>query len=127
MDLGLIPKSFINVKEKCQVCFQAKQPRKPFKSTMEKKNTKLLELIYSDICEYNNILTCSDKRYFITFINDSSRYCHVYLLTLKSDIFDKFKMYKAEVENQIERKIKILRSVVNMLQQGWINFVKIME
>jgi hypothetical protein len=37
---------------------------------------------------------------FITFINDYSRYAYVYLISEKSEALDKFKIYKAEVENQ---------------------------
>jgi hypothetical protein len=34
----------------------------------------------------------------------------VYLLKTKDEVFNYFKTYKAEVENQLERKIKRLRS-----------------
>ena len=56
------------------------------------------------------MLTCGEKRYFITFIDNFSKYCYVYLINHKSELFDKFKVYKVEVENQLERKIKILHS-----------------
>jgi transposase InsO family protein len=55
-------------------------------------------------------LTKGGKRYFLTFINDSTRFCYVYLLKTKDEAFNYFKIYKAEVENQLERKIKRLRS-----------------
>ncbi len=75
------------------------------------RETCLLELIYNHICENNNnVLTRSGKRYFVTFIDDFSKFCYVYLINSKSELFDKFKFYKVEVENQLERKIKILRS-----------------
>jgi len=37
-------------------------------------------------------------------------FCYVYLLKSKDETLDYFKIYKAEVENQLERKIKSLRS-----------------
>jgi transposase InsO family protein len=43
-------------------------------------------------------------------IDDVTRFCYVYLLQTKDEAFDYFKIYKAEVENQLERKIKRLRS-----------------
>jgi transposase InsO family protein len=58
----------------------------------------------------NGILTKGGKRYFLTFIDDSTRFCYVYLLKTKYEAFNYFKTYKAEVENQLERKIKRLRS-----------------
>src|SRR5436190_19054797 len=54
------------------------------------------------------------RRYFITFIDDCSRYCYVYLLKSKGEAFTCFKRYKTEVENQLEKRIKILRSDLGM-------------
>ena len=58
----------------------------------------------------NVILTEGGKQHFITFIDDSTRFCYVYRLKTKDEVFNYFKAYKAEVENQLERKIKRLRS-----------------
>nr|KYP58848.1 Retrovirus-related Pol polyprotein from transposon TNT 1-94 [Cajanus cajan] len=104
------PKSFNALKQKCEVCVQAKQPRKCFQNSVQKE-TYLLELIHSDICDSNGIITRGGKKYFITFIDDFSKYCYVYLIIHKSELFEKFKVYKAEVENQLEKSIKILRLI----------------
>jgi transposase InsO family protein len=48
--------------------------------------------------------------YFLTFIDDFSRKVWVYFMRHKSKKFAKFKMRKAEVENQTGRKIKCLRT-----------------
>jgi transposase InsO family protein len=88
---------------------QSKQPRKPHKAT-EARNLAPLDLIHSNLCEMNGILTKGSIRYFITFIDDSTRFCYVYLLMSKGEALRYFKTYKAEVENQLERKIKRLRS-----------------
>ena len=54
--MSLIPK-FTTVKgSKCQVCVQAKQPRKSHK-TAEVRNLAPLELINSDLCDMNGVLT----------------------------------------------------------------------
>jgi transposase InsO family protein len=69
------------------------------------------ELIHSDICEMmNGELTKGGKRYFITFIDDCTRFCYVYLMKTKDEALHYFKIYKVEVENQLEKKIKRLRS-----------------
>jgi transposase InsO family protein len=58
----------------------------------------------------NGVLTKGEKRYFMTLIDDATRFCYIYLLLTKDEALDYFTIYKAEVENQLERKIKHLRS-----------------
>src|ERR1044072_4149718 len=50
------------------------------------------------------------SRYFVKFIDDFSRKVWVYFMVHKSEVFAKFKVWKAEVENQTGRKIKYLRT-----------------
>ena len=50
------------------------------------------------------------KRYFITFINNCSSCTYVHLMKTKDEAFDMFKIYKVLVENQIGKKIKILKN-----------------
>nr|GEY90873.1 hypothetical protein [Tanacetum cinerariifolium] len=95
-------------KDKCEICFQAKMKRKPFPKV--DRQYEILVLVRSDICELNRQLTRGGSRYFITFIDDCSRYTYVYLLKSKDRAFETFKIYKAEVENQKGKKIQILRS-----------------
>jgi transposase InsO family protein len=94
---------------KCQNCVQFKQPQKPHK-TAEDRHLAPLELIHSDICEMSGVLTEGGQRYFMTMIDDASRYCYIYLLKTKYEALNYFKTYKAEVENQLEKKIKYFRS-----------------
>jgi hypothetical protein len=47
---------------------------------------------------------------FITFTDDYSRYRYIYPIKERSEALDKFKIFKAEVENQHDIKIKIVRS-----------------
>ena len=94
--------------KKCEICIQAKMTKKPFSKS--DRNSIMLELVHSDVCELNGVLTRGGKRYFITFIDDFSRFTYVYLMRNKDESFDMFKRYKNEVENQKNRKIKILQS-----------------
>ena len=47
---------------------------------------------------------------FITFTDDYSHYGYIYPIKERSKALDKFKIFKAEVENQHNLKIKIVRS-----------------
>ncbi|GJR06774.1 retrotransposon protein, putative, ty1-copia subclass [Tanacetum coccineum] len=48
--------------------------------------------------------------YFITFTDDYIRYGYVYLLKHKCEVFETFKVFKNEFENQLGKTIKALRS-----------------
>ena len=48
--------------------------------------------------------------YYVSFIDYFSRNTWFYFLKKKSEVFSKFKELKALVENQIEKKIKVLRT-----------------
>ncbi|KAI9191909.1 hypothetical protein LWI28_015342 [Acer negundo] len=72
--------------------------------------TECLGLIHTDVCGPMSIQARGGYEYFITFTDDYSRFGYVYLMRHKSDAFDMFKAFKAEVENQLEKHIKILRS-----------------
>lgn len=94
-----------NVKnDKYKICIQAKLTKKPFPKT--ERNTQILDLIHTNICEYNGILTRGGKKYIITFIDGCSKYTYVYLLRANDEA--KFKIFKAEVENQKHKKIKMV-------------------
>ena len=50
------------------------------------------------------------KRFYITFIDDYSRYTRVYILRNKDETRNAFIKYRNEVENQLSKKIKRLRT-----------------
>ena len=83
--------------------------KRPFSGKGLRANQPL-ELIHSDVCGPMNVKARGGYEYFITFIDDYSRYGYVYLMQHKSDTFEKFKEYRAEVENQLGKTIKTLRS-----------------
>jgi hypothetical protein len=103
--MSLIPNFSIVKGSKCYSCVQSKQPQKPHK-VAEESQLAPLELVHSDICEMNGVLTEGGKRYFMTLIDDATRFCYVYLLKTKDEALNCFKIYKAEVETQLEKKIK---------------------
>ena len=50
------------------------------------------------------------QKYFISFIDDFSRYMYLYILHNKNEALEAFKVFKAEVEKQCGKQIKIVRS-----------------
>ena len=51
----------------------------------------------------------SGPKYFITFIDDYSQYMYLYIFHSKDEVLDAFKVFKAEVEKQCGKQIKIVR------------------
>jgi transposase InsO family protein len=71
---------------------------------------EISSLVYTNVCGPLSTPIREGFEYFITFIDDCTRYGYVYLMTHKSDSYDKFKEFKAKVEHRIGKLIKTLRS-----------------
>jgi len=65
---------------------------------------------YTDICGSFDVNSFNKEKYFITFIDDFSRYGHVYLLHEKSQSVNALEVYINKVERQLDKKVKIVRS-----------------
>lgn len=107
--LRLIPKMDMNNLTKCLTCVEAKHAKKPFK-TVEHRSSGLLYLIHSDLADFKNTVSKGGKMYYVSFIDDFSRYTRIFLLRTKDEVAEMFIKYKLEVENQLNKKIKRLRS-----------------
>ena len=94
--------------KKCETYVKSKMIKKS--SHNVERSSNLFDLIHSDLCELNDMLTRGGNRYFLTFINNCSRFTYVFLLKNKSETFNAFKVFKTEVENQLSKKIKVFKS-----------------
>ena len=94
----------------CENCCDGKNHRVSFPKSEGNKKREVFDLIHSDVCGKLNPGSLGGGYYFVTFIDDASRYTWVFILKNKSDVFETFKNWKALVENQYERKIKVLRT-----------------
>ena len=95
--------------EVCESCLLGKMTKAPF-SRHSERASDLLGLIHTDVCGPISSLARGGFHYFITFTDDFSRYGYVYLMKHKSESFEKFKEFKNEVQNQLGKSIKTLRS-----------------
>ncbi|GJY60109.1 retrotransposon protein, putative, ty1-copia subclass [Tanacetum coccineum] len=95
--------------DKCVSCLSGKMISKPFPHHTERA-TDLLGLIHTDVCGLLRHMSIQCASYFITFMDDYSRYGYFYLLKHKHEVFETFKVFKNEVENQLKKTIKSLRS-----------------
>ena len=94
----------------CEVCLEGNFSRLPFPKCSESKSTAPIQLIHTDVCGPMRTGSVSGNRYFITFIDDYSKYCFVYFLQHKSGVFEKLKEFFAMVQNKFGRSPKVIRS-----------------
>ena len=100
----------VNKWELCEGCALGKQTRVSYMPKSPDRATTLLEVIHSDVCGPMHTPTFSGKRYFVTFIDEYSHYCVVYLLQNKSEVSTKFAQFVALAETQTGKRVRVLRS-----------------
>nr|GEW68240.1 hypothetical protein [Tanacetum cinerariifolium] len=106
---GLLNSIDLRAFEKCVPCMSRMMARKPYTYQVERAK-ELLGLIHTDVCGPFKSMSRQGANYFITFTKDFSRYGYVYLLKHKNVVFEIFKVFQKEVENQLGKTIRSLRS-----------------
>ena len=94
----------------CESCILGKQKNVSFLKTSRTPKVEKLELIHTDLWGPSSVAFLGGSRYYITFIDDSSRKVWVYFLKNKFDVFKTFKKWNAMVEIETSLKVKYLRS-----------------
>jgi transposase InsO family protein len=93
----------------CEAYQLGKQTRVVFPDNAYRALSKL-QLVHTDVCGPMHNESLNGSKYFLLFVDDYSRYCWVYFLKSKSDVFAEFVKFKAAVELQTGNRLKILRS-----------------
>ena len=94
--------------EKCTVCIGGKQTRASF-GRSENRANGLLDLIHSDV-GFVSTNSLNGARCYVIFIDDYSHKTFLYPIKRKDEVFDVFVTFKQQVEKQLERSIKVLRT-----------------
>ncbi|KAJ0531909.1 putative RNA-directed DNA polymerase [Helianthus annuus] len=92
----------------CVACSTSKSTRLPFDSIVSHSIVPL-HVIHCDIWGPSPVLSRDGYRYFITFIDDFSRFTWIYPLTHRSQAVDSFRHFKPLVENLFSCTIKHLQ------------------
>ncbi|KAD5803068.1 hypothetical protein E3N88_14428 [Mikania micrantha] len=99
----------INTSMICEACLTGKQSRLPFNSSSWRAKERL-ELIHTDLCGPMQVPSLGNSLYYLLFVDDLTRMSWVYFIHSKKEAFAKFKVFKAQVENECGHPIKVLRS-----------------
>ena len=91
----------------CESCLEGKMTKRPL-NAKGRRAQELLELVHMDVYGPMSTQAKGGYEYFIPFTDDYARYGYVYLMKRKSEAFEKFKDFRAEVENQLGKCIKAI-------------------
>ncbi|KAH1107625.1 hypothetical protein J1N35_011393 [Gossypium stocksii] len=94
----------------CEVCQMGKQSRLPFPVNTTWRASNKLELVYTDVCGPMKTESLNGSRYFILFIDDSTRYSWIFFLKHKSEVAQVFLKFKVVAEIETGCKLKTIRS-----------------
>jgi hypothetical protein len=107
--LGNKESSSLDVSFECTTCKLGKSKVLPFPNTASHA-THCFDIIHSDVWGIAPVISHAHYKYFVTFIDDYSRFTWVYFLRSKVEVFQVFTRFVALVETQFSVCIKILRS-----------------
>jgi hypothetical protein len=93
----------------CSVCKLAKSKTLPFPSGAHRAST-CFEMIHSDVWGMSPAASHAHYKYFVTFIDDYSRFTWIYFLRSKSEVFSMFQKFLTYVETQFQESVKNFRS-----------------
>ena len=66
--------------------------------------------MHSDVFGPVTVPSLGKSVYCVSFINGLSRNTWIYFFMMKYEVFDRFREFKALVENQTKKQIKVLRT-----------------
>ena len=105
---GLLDKKDVKELSFCEHCVKSKK----LSFNVGKHDTEeVLGYVHADLWGSSNVTpSLSGKQYFLSIIDDKSRKVWLMFLRTKDETFQRFCEWKEEVENQVNKRVKILRT-----------------
>jgi hypothetical protein len=91
----------------CEHCLYGKHNRVRFPSGAMRVE-RILQLVHNDVFGPMSVPSLGKSMYYVSFLDDFSRNTWICFLRKKHEVFDRFKEFKALVENQTDKIIKVL-------------------
>ena len=93
----------------CEHCVYGKHNRVRFPSGATRAE-EILHLVHSDVFGPMSVPSLGKSVYYVSFIEDFLRNTWIYFFRKKFEVFNRFKEFKALVENQTDKIIKVMRA-----------------
>ncbi|TPX30010.1 DNA-directed DNA polymerase [Synchytrium microbalum] len=94
----------------CTGCVLAKHHRSPFPQQSPHRAKKPFDIIHTDVAGPMDETTIGGNKYFVTFIDDCTRYVWIYCIKTKSQVHSTLENWLKLVQTQFERTVKCLHS-----------------
>jgi len=92
----------------CSGCKLAKFSALPFNRSIYVSSSPF-DLVHSDVWGPFSVATKGRSRYYVSFIDDHTRYCWVYLIKHRSEFFEIYAAFRALIKTQHSTVIKCFR------------------
>ncbi|GJS67323.1 putative ribonuclease H-like domain-containing protein [Tanacetum coccineum] len=106
---GLPSKIFKN-DHSCVACQKGKQHKASYKTKLVNSISKPLHMLHMDLFGPTNIKSLMKKSYCLVVTDDFSRFSWVLFFTTKDKTSGILKTFITEIENQLDHKVKVIRS-----------------
>ncbi|GJZ12609.1 putative ribonuclease H-like domain-containing protein [Tanacetum coccineum] len=105
---GLPIKRFEN-DQTCVACLKRKQHKAFCKSKIQNSITQPLFMLHMDLFGPTFVSSLMNRKYCLVVIDDYSRFTWVFFLATKDETSGILKRFIIEIENQVDKKVKIIR------------------
>lgn len=95
----------------CDGCVIGKGHRQPIPKSVKFKSTKLLELVHSDLNGPLDVPSLGGSKYFVTFVDDFSKWTVVYMIRRKSETFHCFKKYHSYAQLHTGNSVSLVNVI----------------
>ncbi|GKE62272.1 putative ribonuclease H-like domain-containing protein [Tanacetum coccineum] len=94
----------------CVACLKGKQHRASCKSKIVNPITKPLFMLHMDLFGPTFVISLMHKKYCLVITDDFSRFTWVFFLITKDETSNILMNFIKEIENQVDKKVKVIRS-----------------
>lgn len=74
-----------------------------------KRDTKILDLVHSDVCGPFNIKSLGGAAYFVTFIDNVSKKVWAFHIKSKDQVLDVFQKFHMAIERETNKLLRCIR------------------
>ncbi|GKA09195.1 putative ribonuclease H-like domain-containing protein [Tanacetum coccineum] len=106
---GLPSKIFEN-DHSCVACQKGKKHKASYKTKLVNSISRPLHMLHMDLFGPTNVKSLMRKSYCLVVTDDFSRFSWVFFLATKDETSGFLKTFITEIENQLDHKVKVIRS-----------------